>query len=67
MKPPKDPKKNGRPKRKPKKKPARKPAPKKKEDKPKSDERLLLERWEGDDFDTLDYQLLTDEDDPLPS
>jgi len=31
--------------------------------KPKSPERHLLELWEGDDFDTTDFKLLTDSDD----
>jgi hypothetical protein len=29
----------------------------------KSEERRVLEEWEGDEFDTTDYKLLTDQSD----
>jgi hypothetical protein len=59
-----DSKKNG--KSKPRHKVGKKPTQSKRRrtvSKRKSEERRVLEEWEGDEFDTTDYKLLTDQSD----
>ena len=59
-----DSKKNGQGK--PKRKVEKKPTQSKRRrvvNKRKSEERKVLEEWEGEEFDTTDYKLLTDESD----